>query len=131
MLNGGEGAGPSGWGAALGSGEALGPTYGERGGVKWLDTNEVAENRGEARPGRLTEGWQRLGHRQMSGRGFLLSSRITWGQRGPTQGGTEGGEGSARRQSDGSARARSNDVVVAATLRGGDTEGVHTPLARR
>jgi hypothetical protein len=29
-LNDGEGAGPSGWGAALGSGEALGPAYGER-----------------------------------------------------------------------------------------------------
>jgi hypothetical protein len=35
-LNGDEGAGPLGWGAALGSGEALGPTYGERGGVRWL-----------------------------------------------------------------------------------------------
>jgi hypothetical protein len=37
-LNGGEGAGPSGWGAALGSSEALGPAYGERGGLaptKW------------------------------------------------------------------------------------------------
>jgi hypothetical protein len=31
-LNDGEGAGPSGWGATLGSGEALGPAYGERGG---------------------------------------------------------------------------------------------------
>jgi hypothetical protein len=55
-LNGGEGAGPSDWGAALGSGEALGPAYGERGGVRWLGTDEVAENRGETRPGRLTGG---------------------------------------------------------------------------
>jgi hypothetical protein len=35
-LNGSEGAGPSGWEAALGSGEALGPTCRERGGVRWL-----------------------------------------------------------------------------------------------
>jgi hypothetical protein len=46
-LNGGEGVSPSGWGAALGSSEALGPAYGERGGVKWLSTNEVVENGGE------------------------------------------------------------------------------------
>jgi hypothetical protein len=45
-LNGGEGAGPSGRGAALGSGEALGHVYGERGGVRWLGTDEVLENRG-------------------------------------------------------------------------------------
>jgi hypothetical protein len=47
-LNGGEGAGSSGFGAPLGSGEALGPTYGERGGVRWLGTDKVEENRGEA-----------------------------------------------------------------------------------
>jgi hypothetical protein len=35
-LNGSEGADPSGWGVALGSGEPLGPAYGERGGVRWL-----------------------------------------------------------------------------------------------
>jgi hypothetical protein len=46
-LNDGEGADPLGRGAALGSGEALGPAYGERGGVRWLNTDEVAENRGE------------------------------------------------------------------------------------
>jgi hypothetical protein len=46
-LNDGEGAGPLGRGAALGSGEALGPTYSESGGVRWLDTDEVVENRGE------------------------------------------------------------------------------------
>jgi hypothetical protein len=44
-LNDGEGASPSGWGAALG------PAYGDRGGVRWLGTDEVAENRGEARSG--------------------------------------------------------------------------------
>jgi hypothetical protein len=47
-LNGGEGACPSGWGAALGSGEALGPTYGKRGGMRWLGTNRAVENRGGA-----------------------------------------------------------------------------------
>jgi hypothetical protein len=29
------------------SGEALGPVYGEGGGVRWLGTDEVTENRGE------------------------------------------------------------------------------------
>jgi hypothetical protein len=48
-LNGGEGAGPSGRGAALGSGEALGPTHGKRGGVRWLGTNSVVGT--EARRG--------------------------------------------------------------------------------
>jgi hypothetical protein len=46
-LNDSEGAGPSGRGATLSSGEALGPAYGERGGVRWLNTDEVVENRGE------------------------------------------------------------------------------------
>jgi hypothetical protein len=41
QLNGSEGASPLGWGAALGSGEALVPAYGERGGVRWLGTDEV------------------------------------------------------------------------------------------
>jgi hypothetical protein len=48
-LNGGEGAGPSGRGAALGSGEALGPTHGKRGGVRWLGTDSVVGT--EARRG--------------------------------------------------------------------------------
>jgi hypothetical protein len=43
-LNGVEGAGPSNWGAALGSGEALGLAYGERGGVRRLSTDEAVEN---------------------------------------------------------------------------------------
>jgi hypothetical protein len=71
-FNGGEGAGPSGWGAALGSSEALGPVYGERGGVRWLGANEVAENRGKARPGWLTGGRQRWWRGQTNGRGLLL-----------------------------------------------------------
>jgi hypothetical protein len=40
-LNGGEGAGPLGRGAALGSGEALGPAHRKRGGVRWLGTDSV------------------------------------------------------------------------------------------
>jgi hypothetical protein len=46
-LNDGEGVGPLGRGAALGSSEALGSVYGERGGVRGLGLDEVAENRGE------------------------------------------------------------------------------------
>jgi hypothetical protein len=46
-LNGGEGADPSGWGIALGSREALGLAYRERGWVRWLGTDKVAKNRGE------------------------------------------------------------------------------------
>jgi hypothetical protein len=48
-LNDGEGAGPSGLGATLGSGEALGPTHGERDGVRWLGTDEVVEKLRRAR----------------------------------------------------------------------------------
>jgi hypothetical protein len=48
-LNGSEGVDSSGWGAALSSGEASGPAHGEGGGVRRLDTDGVAENRGGAR----------------------------------------------------------------------------------
>jgi hypothetical protein len=47
-LNGGEGVGPLGWVASLGSGEALGPVYGDRDGVRQLGTDEAVENRGSA-----------------------------------------------------------------------------------
>jgi hypothetical protein len=47
-LNGGEGVGPLGWVASLGSGEALGPVYGDRDGVRRLGTDEAVENRGGA-----------------------------------------------------------------------------------
>jgi hypothetical protein len=70
-LNDGEGVGPSGWGAALGSGEALGPAYGERGGVRWLTTDEAAKNRGECGGDGLPEAdtaWVRTRRRG----GFLL-----------------------------------------------------------
>jgi hypothetical protein len=46
-LNDGEGADSSSWEAALGSGEALRPAHGEKGGVRWLGTNGVSESRGE------------------------------------------------------------------------------------
>jgi hypothetical protein len=45
--NDGEGVGPLGRGAALSSSEAPGPAHGERGGVRWLGTDGVEENRGE------------------------------------------------------------------------------------
>jgi hypothetical protein len=48
-LNGGEGANPSGWGATLGSGDALGLAHGARGGVRWLGIDSVAGT--EARRG--------------------------------------------------------------------------------
>jgi hypothetical protein len=46
-LNGGEGVGPSGRGATLSSGKTPGPAHRERGGVRWLDTDDVVENRRE------------------------------------------------------------------------------------
>jgi hypothetical protein len=70
-LNGDEGAGPLGRGAALGSGEALGPTYGERGGVRWLGIDEVVENRGERGSGGLSEADTTLVRTRYSG-GLLL-----------------------------------------------------------
>jgi hypothetical protein len=36
-----------GLGSNSGSGEALGPSYGKRGGVRWFGIDKVAENRGE------------------------------------------------------------------------------------
>jgi hypothetical protein len=46
-LNDGENAGPLGRGAALGSGKVLVPMHEERGEVRWLGTDEVAENIGK------------------------------------------------------------------------------------
>jgi hypothetical protein len=46
-LNSGEGVGPSDRGAAVRLDKASGPTHVERGGVRWLGTDGVAENRGE------------------------------------------------------------------------------------
>jgi hypothetical protein len=46
-LNDGEGVSSLGRGATLSSGEAPGPAHGKRGGVRWLGTDGVVENRGE------------------------------------------------------------------------------------
>jgi hypothetical protein len=54
-LNDGEGADSSGWEAALGSGEALRPAHGEKGGVRWLGTDGVSESRGECSDDGLPE----------------------------------------------------------------------------
>jgi hypothetical protein len=69
-LNSGEGADPSGWGAALGSVEALGPTHGERGGVRWLGTDCVAGTEADKRP------------RARTRNGVASSYRCTHGLRG-------------------------------------------------
>jgi hypothetical protein len=45
-LNDGEGVDSLGREATLGSGEALRPVHGEKGGVRWLGTDGAAENRG-------------------------------------------------------------------------------------
>jgi hypothetical protein len=46
-LNNGEGVGSSGPDATPSSSEAPGPAHGERGGVSWLGTDGVTENKGE------------------------------------------------------------------------------------
>jgi hypothetical protein len=81
-LNGDEGAGPLGWGAALGFGEALGPAYRERGGVRCLGTDEVAENRGEARSWWLTGGRQRWGVDKRTGGVFFYNRAVRGGNAG-------------------------------------------------
>jgi hypothetical protein len=73
-LNGSDGADPSGWGAALGSGEALGPAYRERGGVRWLGTDGAAENRGGCGGDSLSEGGSSRGvDKQMGGSSFIAA----------------------------------------------------------
>jgi hypothetical protein len=71
-LNDGEGAGPLGQGAALGSGEARGPAHGEGGRVSWLGTDGVVENRGGSDRGGLPEGDNGGGRGQPNRRGPLL-----------------------------------------------------------
>jgi hypothetical protein len=65
-LNGGEGAGPSGRVVALGSSKALGPMHGERGGVRWLDTNSVVGIEVRCGGGSLPEADKRLSARMTS-----------------------------------------------------------------
>jgi hypothetical protein len=85
-LNGGEGAGPSGRGAALRSGEAPGPTHGERGGVRWLGTDGVAEKRGERGDDVLSEMDKRRWHGRDATGGACFYSRAPrramWAHRG-------------------------------------------------
>jgi hypothetical protein len=71
-LNGSEGVGSSGQGANLSSREALGPTHGERGGVRWLGTDGVVENRGEHGGDGLPEKDKGAGADEMQREGLLL-----------------------------------------------------------
>jgi hypothetical protein len=71
-LNDSEDISPSGRGAALGSGEALGPAHEERGGVRWLDTDSVVENRGEHGGDDLPEADKGAGADEMQHDGLLL-----------------------------------------------------------
>jgi hypothetical protein len=81
QLNGGEGAGPSGWGAALGSGEALGPAYGER----WGEVAWHRRSGGKQRQGTtwgLTGGRQRWGMDKRTGGVFFYSHALRGGNAG-------------------------------------------------
>jgi hypothetical protein len=71
-LNGGEGVGASGRGATLSSGEAPGPTHGERGGVRWLGTDGMVENIGERGGDGLPEADKGAGADEMQRDGLLL-----------------------------------------------------------
>jgi hypothetical protein len=97
--------------------------------VRWLGTDDVAENRGEARPGRLTRGRQRWGRRQTMGGVFFYSRAL----RGGNTGLRKEGERVVMSQCGGRATGvhadearRSSDIVVAPALRGGDAKGVCT-----
>jgi hypothetical protein len=133
-LNGGEGAGPSGWGAALGSGEALGPTYGERGGVRWLGTDGAAENRGGCGGDGFPERGSGWGVDKRTGGVFFYSRALRGGNMGLHKKGKW--EVMARRSGRATGmharEARRNiNVRLAAALRGGDVRVfVHTPLAQ-
>jgi hypothetical protein len=80
-LNDGEGAGPSGQGAALGFGEALEPAHEEREGVRWLDTDNVAGTEARRGSGSLPEANKRLRAR-MTSNGVASSYRLAHGVRG-------------------------------------------------
>jgi hypothetical protein len=79
-LNGGEGAGPSDRGAALGFGEALRHAHGERGGVRWLGTDSVVGTEAR-RGGSLPEADKRPRARTTSN-GVTSSYRRAHGVRG-------------------------------------------------
>jgi hypothetical protein len=71
-LNCGEGVGSSGRGATLCSGEAPGPAHGERGGVRWLGSEGVVENRGERGGDGLPEADKGASTDEMQREGLLL-----------------------------------------------------------
>jgi hypothetical protein len=71
-LNCGEGVGSSGRGATPCSSEAPVPAHRERGGVRWLGTDGVAENRGERCGGGLPEADKGAGADEMQWEGLLL-----------------------------------------------------------
>jgi hypothetical protein len=71
-LNSDEGVGSSGQGATLSSGEAPGPTHGERGGVRWLGTDGMAENKGERGGDGLSEKDKGAGTDEMQREGLFL-----------------------------------------------------------
>jgi hypothetical protein len=85
-LNDGEGAGPSGRGAALRSDEAPEPTHMERGGVRWLGTDGVAKKRGKRGGDGLSEMDKRHWHgRDATGGASFYSRaprRAMWARRG-------------------------------------------------
>jgi hypothetical protein len=71
-LNGGEGVSSLGWGATPSSSEAPGPAHREKGGVRWLGTDGVAENRGERGGDGLPEVDKAAGADKMQWEGLLL-----------------------------------------------------------
>jgi hypothetical protein len=71
-LNCGEGVGSSRRGATLCSGEAPRPVHRERGGVRWLSSEGVAENRGECGGDGLPEADKGAGANEMQWEGLLL-----------------------------------------------------------
>jgi hypothetical protein len=98
-LNGGEGVGPSGQGAALGSSKALGSAYEERGGVRWLGTDEVAENKGERSGDGLPEADTALVRTRCSGwPPFIVVHCIEATRAAPGE--TKGADSSAQRESE-------------------------------
>jgi hypothetical protein len=80
-LNSGEGVCPSGRGVALGSGKALGPAHGERGGVRWLDTDCVAGTEARCGGDNLPEANKKPSARTTS-YGMASSYRLMHGVRG-------------------------------------------------
>jgi hypothetical protein len=71
-LNGGEGVSPSGRGATPSSGKAPRPVHGERGGVRWLGTDGMVENRSERGSDGLPEADKGAGVDEMQRDGLLL-----------------------------------------------------------